>query len=344
MDYNRLSEILNRIKGLLIAVVGDYCLDEYLTIDPDKNEPSLETGLVAYQVVKREVTPGAAGTVAKNLAILGVRNVISVGYVGDDGRGLELTRGLNRFGVDTSKLIISQDRITPAYVKPWIMSGGTVREMNRLDIKNWTETPPDLADKIIINIDDVLGKVDAMIVLDQIIEENCGVITDHVLEAICKIAQNSPDKTIYADSRGIVAKFRGMIIKGNQFEVIRSVTGGDVSMADPELTEQCAAQLMRQNGKPVVVTMGDKGALICADDEFIRIPAVEVSGEIDVCGAGDAFTSAFVSAYAAGADINEAGIIGNLSASVCISQLGSTGIITDDTLLRHYKYPRVIAC
>jgi len=56
-----MNALFEKYKGLSIAVLGDYCLDEYLWIDANLNEPSLETDMVAYQCVKRETPLGCGG-------------------------------------------------------------------------------------------------------------------------------------------------------------------------------------------------------------------------------------------------------------------------------------------
>ena len=58
-----LEHILGRIPSLTIGVLGDLFLDRYLDLDAALTEPSVETGLDAYQVVKVRSYPGAAGTV-----------------------------------------------------------------------------------------------------------------------------------------------------------------------------------------------------------------------------------------------------------------------------------------
>ena len=52
-------------------MVGDFFLDAYFDCDPHLNEPSVETGKTAYQVVRTRRQAGAAGTVVANLAALG---------------------------------------------------------------------------------------------------------------------------------------------------------------------------------------------------------------------------------------------------------------------------------
>src|SRR5947199_6513131 len=93
-----LEQILTRLPGLTVGVVGDLFLDRYLDIDAALTEPSIETGLDAYQVVGVRPSPGAAGTVINNLVALGVGRVVPVAVVGDDGEGYELSQALRRLG------------------------------------------------------------------------------------------------------------------------------------------------------------------------------------------------------------------------------------------------------
>src|SRR6201987_1319757 len=90
----RVEQILARLPELQVGVVGDLFLDRYLGIDPALTEPSIETGLDAYQVVRVRSYPGAAGTVINNLVALGVRRVCPVAVIGDDGEGYELRQAL----------------------------------------------------------------------------------------------------------------------------------------------------------------------------------------------------------------------------------------------------------
>ena len=54
------EDILVRLPRLTLGVVGDLFLDRYLDIDASLTEPSIETGLDAYQVTRVRPSPGAA--------------------------------------------------------------------------------------------------------------------------------------------------------------------------------------------------------------------------------------------------------------------------------------------
>src|SRR5213083_3660527 len=94
MTPTRFQAITGRYRDLSIAVLGDFCLDRYLEIDPAKREVSLETGLPVHNVVNVRAQPGGAGTILNNLSALGIGAIYPIGFAGDDGEGFELRRAL----------------------------------------------------------------------------------------------------------------------------------------------------------------------------------------------------------------------------------------------------------
>src|SRR5262245_11777997 len=169
------EQVLIRAASLTVGVLGDLFLDRYLDIDGSLTEPSLETGLDAYQVVRVRSYPGAAGTVINNLSALGVGHVVPIALIGDDGEGHELRQALSAMPcVDMASVISAPDRRTPTYTKPMLSEKvGTAQELNRLDIKNRTPTASDLIDRVITAMRDSWKQLDALIVVDQVSERGC---------------------------------------------------------------------------------------------------------------------------------------------------------------------------
>lgn len=69
--------------------------------------------------------------------------------------------------------------------------------------------------------------------------------------------------------------------------------------------KQVAAQLIRMGVKQVIMTLGEKGALLVDRTEAIHIPGIHVS-PVDTTGAGDAFNAGLAVALASGASTADA--------------------------------------
>jgi rfaE bifunctional protein kinase chain/domain len=337
MNRTRLEHLLSRFSEASILVVGDFFLDKYLIIDRRLSEPSLETGLEAYQVVAKRPSPGAAGTVASNLRALGVRTAV-LGIIGDDGEGYELKQGLSATGVDVDLLIQTRDRFTPTYTKPMMRErDGTEREINRLDVKNRTPTPDALQDQIIDRLRTAVPRVNGVVIADQIEEPDFGVITARVREELAGLAGRYPDKIFFADSRAHVGQFRSVIVKPNRREAARALHPAWDRDVDRQTAERCGRALCERNRRPVYLTMSEDGILLFTDAGCEHIPALRVTGDVDPVGAGDSATAGIVSALCAGATHREAALVGVLVASITIQQIGTTGTASPEQVLRRFE-------
>ncbi|MFR9802284.1 PfkB family carbohydrate kinase [Pseudonocardia sp. RS010] len=93
---------------------------------------------------------------------------------------------------------------------------------------------------------------------------------------------------------------RGVIVTPNAAEAAGAVglPGGD--------PVGCAAELRRRReSHAVVVTRGERGAVLVTASEQVAVPALDVTGG-DPCGAGDAFAGRLAAALAAGSSLHRA--------------------------------------
>ncbi len=332
MSPARLEELIRRFAGARIAVVGDFFLDKYMEVDSALAEPSLETDKVAHQVVSIRHSPGAAGTVVCNLAALGCKTLHGVGITGDDGESYDLRKGLARLGCSDEHLHMAPGRFTPTYLKPRDRADATLAgEHSRYDTKNRTPTPPDLQRKVLDSLASLLPQVDAVIVLDQVEEADCGVITAAVTPAISQLAAANPRVIFWADSRRFIRRFRNVIIKPNQFEIMGIAAPRPTDVVDLADLAAAVAQVRRENNAPVCCTRGPAG-IIVSDPVPTLVPGVRVPGPFDTTGAGDSATAGCVLALCAGASLSEAALVGNLVASITVQQLATTGTARPDQL------------
>lgn len=337
MKRERIIELFSEFKNLKIAVVGDFVLDKYLRIDTRLNEPSLETPHDAFQVVSSRQYPGASGTIANNLAGLGVGEIYAVTFIGNDGNGYELRREMTARNIKIDYVIETDEMITPSYVKPMMWDGnGEEEESNRLDIKNFINTPKHLEDAILEMLDTVFGHVDAVIILDQMVENNCGVITDRVRKKLVNLGNRYTDKIIYADSRSKIQMFKNMSIKCNNYEACRVFYPKLMGEPEESLVLECGHRLFKQNGCPAFITMGKNGIMTFGEKGAVIVPTEDVPRPYDICGAGDSVSASIVSSLAAGADEVEAAFIGNMVAAVTIRKIGITGTAALEEVLETF--------
>ncbi len=326
MTLERFQEISAQYSDLRIAIVGDFCLDRYLEIDPARQEISIETGLPVHNVTNVRSQPGAAGTILNNLVALGVGEIYPVGFCGEDGEGYELRRSLlARRGVNLDYFVETDLRRTFTYCKPLVMTPGKApAELNRLDSKNWTPTPAILQGRLIDCVGRLAAQVDAMILMDQVDIPETGVVTSKVLEAIGAVVKELPELMILADSRRGLRGYPRVALKMNAAE-LAALTGSGPKL-DIAAIQQSAAALAREKDRPVFVTLAERG-VVCSSPwtEPTHVHALPVRGEIDIVGAGDSVTANLTAAIASGATLREASEIAMAASSIVIHQLGTTG-------------------
>jgi rfaE bifunctional protein kinase chain/domain len=333
MNPRRFKELTSRYASLRIAVVGDFCLDRYLEIDPAKRETSIETGLPVHNVVNVRAQPGAAGTILNNLVALGVGKILPVGLCGEDGEGYELMRALGgKPGVKLNGFIQTSERRTFTYCKPLVTTPGKPPvELDRLDSKNWTHTPARLQGQLINQMVQLADSADAVILMDQVDIPETGVVTKKLLRAVKAIAKRKPALPILADSRRGLRDFPPLIFKMNAAE-LSSLMGSKTNLSFGKI-KAAAQALAQKNKRAVFVTAAERG-MICASPsaEFDHVAALPLRGPIDIVGAGDAVTANLAAALAAGAELREALELANAAASVVIHQLGTTGTASIEEL------------
>lgn len=308
------EQVLNTLPRLSALVVGDICLDRWCTYDPQLSEPSRETGIPRLAVVATEVTPGAGGTVANNLAALGAGRVAVLGAVGDDGHAYELLRALASRGIDSNALVHCAGLATFTYTK--LINSQTGREdQPRVDFVNTRPLPPEAEDAILKRLPPLAEKSDAVLISDQAETEAGGVITPRVRDLLAELAQKHTGKVFWVDSRKRISEFRHMVLKPNQeeaAEALRRIGGLDI------------AALRRHACAPIlVVTHGPDGVLVVDSAGQTWVRTRPVVHPVDICGAGDSFSAGAAMALAAGASPLEAARFGNLVASVTIMKKGT---------------------
>jgi rfaE bifunctional protein kinase chain/domain len=309
------EQILTRCTQRSAIVIGDICLDRWCTYDRAAAEPSRETGIPRIGVVATETSPGAGGTVANNLAALGVGKVAVLGVVGQDGFGMELKRALETRNILASLLVEAPDMQTFTYTK-LVNSETGAEDLPRVDFIATRPLEASVERRVLDQIQARASQFDVVLVSDQAETDAGGVVTAAVREMLATMAKKNPEKVIWVDSRRRSDLFRDVIVKPNRQEAEEACS---------RLFGRVDYYALRNTvgRRPMIITHGGDGAFVIEDTGITHVKTSRQQNPVDICGAGDSFSAGAAMTLAVTGSAVEAARVGNLVASVTIMKRGT---------------------
>ena len=325
-----IKNIFSGINCLKCGVVGDFCLDVYLTADPSFSEKSLETGLQTLPVVNQHYSPGGAGNVARNLTALGAGEVRGFGVTGNDIYGTKLREVLMREGVDISGLEVQRDSwATNTYVKIYEKD----EENRRIDFGGRNLLMKETADILLKAMEEALPELDVIIINQQLKK---GVHTEYFRKKLAGLINSYSEVLCIVDSRDYNDDFDNSYRKVNEHEgaVLCGWKHSPGDLLPFNKAGEMAELLYRRWGKPLFLTRGAYGCIVCDENGFHEIPGIRFFSRIDTVGAGDSFLAASAAALSLGSEPGKAAAIGNLAAGVTVGKLMQTGTASETEILK----------
>lgn len=334
LTRDQVADILRKISALKAGIIGDGCLDVYWHADMRISELSRETPHHNLPIVREEYAPGAAGNVAVNFGKLSCAQVSICSVFGSDWRGTLLRDSFSKRGIDDSYSLTDEQRCTPTYCKT-IRHGlqGVRQEDKRLDFVNREALAQASTKRLLEELDRMAAGVDVIAVVDQV---DNGVINRELLARLQYWSNQG--KLVVVDSRNRIGWFRGLIVKPNEVEAIRSLKGNahrDQPESEQEIVD-AGLQLSRLVGRPCCVTLGDRGAMWIENESCAFVPTEAVAPPIDITGAGDTFNAAFISALGVGCSGTEAVAFAHLAAAVSVRKLDGAGTASPQEIMDRY--------
>ncbi|NCC63431.1 MAG: HAD family hydrolase [Spirochaetia bacterium] len=306
-----------------IAVIGDVCLDLAYKVTTDGAEVSVETGLQTFSVLQTQPELGGACNVAVNCKTLGANRVDIYGVVGSDFFADLILQKLKESGVGTEG-IIRQSTKWSSHVYHKVFEMG--KEHQRFDSGNFNELSLESQQSLFSLFTEKLEQYDAVLINEQVPK---GLHTDAFQKQLNSIIEKSHEFVLwFADCRKLNDVYRNVIHKLNEQEG-RLIHG----KANAVQREELAQFLAQHYQNPVIMTLGSNGALVADRGKITRIPGIHFSGLIDSVGAGDAFLAGLAVAKCRQAPIEEAAMVGNLSAGVSLTVLYACGHPTREEVL-----------
>ncbi len=336
MNRNRLLEVLPRLPGKRILVVGDLFLDEYLTGRPTRL--SREAPIPVLEFTRRFALPGGGSNPARNLQSLGAE-ALMVGVVGNDDAGVELRGLLEAAGVHTEGVVVDPDRAT--ITKTRILSHGDsmvrhqVARIDRLPRGPVHEAAMAL---LVRHLEGAFGQVDAVLLSDY----KGGVVTCEVVEE-CRRLSRRHNTLLTVDSQGDLQLFKGFgLVKANQKDTQAAL--GHALDSEEDFEAACRQLLADLGACVVLITRGADGMSMMAEGgRYVRIPVANRSEVFDVTGAGDTAIAVVTLALAAGARPEVAAHLANYAAGLVVRKIGNATTTIEELreTITSSQFPRV---
>lgn len=306
-------EILKKIEGLKILVIGDIMVDRYIWGDAHRISPEAPVPVVAVE--EESAVPGAAANVALNLRALGI-SVELCGIYGTDPTGRRLRDILVKNGITMSESFARDGLDTIMKTRVIVRH----QQLCRLD----REEPPakyrvewplycDMFEKRIKD-------ADAVIISDYA----KGVVSEELVDGIREYCTEHKKIMALDPKPRHRLQFKGVdILTPNRSEALKMV-GMDLEMGEEFPAEEVAKRIWEKHEpKYCIISLGANGLLICQEGKIVQHMPTLMREVFDVSGAGDTVAAMLTAVLAAGAPIGEAAQLANAAAGVVVSKLGT---------------------
>ena len=314
---------LKKFNKINILIIGDMVADVYLK--GNISRVSREAPVLVLEHAGEKVVPGGAANVVHNIATLGGQ-AFAVGLIGNDKAGTGLRDILNDKNVETTGLIVEENR--PTITKTRIIAGGSAtvsQQIVRIDQEMKSPILNQTEESFINILKQVIDKIDAVVLSDY----GSGMLSDKIRSFIIESCQEKNIKTI-VDSRYDILKFEGVsFVKQNEAEAAKAV-GFELTNEDAVVTAG-KILLEKLQAEGIIISRGEQGMSLIQDNgEIHHIPVVDKSEVFDVSGAGDTAVAAFILAIASGAKPVEATKIANFAAGIAVRKLGTATVSNEE--------------
>ncbi|WP_262267537.1 carbohydrate kinase family protein [Microvirga yunnanensis] len=252
-------------------------------------------------VVAERSFGGVARNVAETIARLGTQAAL-VSIVGDDDNGHGLLEDLERLGIDTRRVTVSDAHATAEYVAVLQPDGELAVGLAHMAIFD-TLTPA-----LLHEAEPELGS--AWIFAD------CNLPAETLSDLIGLARQRALMLALDAVSTPKVIRLPPDLSGVGVFFL--NLDEARVYLNRPEVAPESAAEaLLARGAEQVVLTLGGKG-LVAADSFGIRkVPAIK-AGIVDATGAGDALIAATLVAMLKDAPLDQAARLGAVAAALTV--------------------------
>ncbi len=288
-----------------IVITGSVAFDYLMTfpgyfrqnILPDKLDKISLSFLVDSMTRQRG---GIAPNIAYTLALLGEKPLVFA-TAGEDFE--DYRRWLESHNVDTRYTKVVSGKFSASFFVNTDLENnqiasfytGAMADASSLSLK---EMQPNEADYVVISPNDPLA-------MKKYVDECIELGLPYLFDPSQQVARNP-----HEDLRKGAQNAHAIFCNEYEFELLQ------------KHTELCAED-MEGCVSLLVVTLGEKGALVKSAGKEYHIPIVPAERIADPTGVGDAFRGGFLRGYRLGFELQTCGQMGALAATYCLEQKGT---------------------
>lgn len=318
-----MKNLLQKIRGKRVVVVGDVMLDHYVHGDATRISP--EAPVPVVNVMRDRYVAGGAANVALNLRSLGAA-VSLCGLFGKDSAG------------ETLREILSSHEIAfpPAFrrdgVQTIIKSRVVVRNQQLCRIDR--EQPPAAyalnAPEVRRALLEEISRADAVIVSDYA----KGAVDMPLLNNVLAAARER--KALVAldpkPRRRLPFENIGLLTPNRNEAIELAEIGNEISGGEFPAEEICRRIWEKHHPELLVITLGADGMLLSRGGKVGKTIPTYAREVFDVSGAGDTVIASLTLALAAGADLESAAHFANTAAGIVVGKFGTATVSPEEIL------------
>ena len=307
------EQVVARLRGHRVLVVGDLMIDEYLKGDVTRISPEAPVPVLEVRATERRL--GGAANTAANIARLGGDATV-LGVVGDDPTAAGLHAALVAAGVGARACVVAG---RPTTRKTRVVAHG--QQIVRVDDEVRTAITGDALAEVLAAVEELAGGAAAVVVSDYA----KGVITPEVAQAAIGAARRAGVPVVVDPKQRDFAVYRGATVITPNLGELERAAGTSTTSAD-EITAAALRVAPIVDDAALLVTRGADGMTLYRGGRAVHHVPATAREVFDVTGAGDTVVATLALALAAGESLEDAMLLASAAAGISVSKRGTSTV------------------
>lgn len=315
IDASALADLVTRMAGARVCVVGDVMIDEYLVGDAHRISP--EAPVPVVRVTEDRHLVGGAGNVAKNIRSLGgVPRLVSV--CGTGPRAAQLRRVLDGEGVHADFVEIPG---RPTTLKTRIMA--RQQQMLRIDREETSPVGGQHLAALLERVEAACTGCDVLIVSDY----GKGIVTQEFMDGLEGLWQRKGARpAVLVDPKTPNFGLYRHVFMPTPNAKETSEGANLPTGTREEILAAGRAIFDLLHCQHLLTTLGPKGMALFETAETVWHIPTTARSVFDVTGAGDTVIATVALSLAAGIGLLQSCVLANYAAGLVVGQVGAASV------------------